>query len=211
MFNKTIKKSIILILCLFFEVFAQYGSAANYDARSMGMANTYTAISRGINSIGINPANLMYNENGSFEFSTILPLPTISVGSGTDFLSIEDFNYYFGGVNGESRYLNAQDKERLSNLFKNGGDVFLNVSTRIFSASMKISDEIGAIGISVNDLIGANLKVPQSLVDIPLYGNTLEQVYSFSEANVQSWWLHRIFSANYLRELLSNMLMVSIM
>ncbi|MEJ2616406.1 MAG: hypothetical protein P8Z35_15735, partial [Ignavibacteriaceae bacterium] len=141
MSKKSIFKSIVLIICLSFELFAQYGSVGSFDARSMGMAKTYTATSRGINSIGINPANLMYNDNGSFEFSTVLPLPTISVRSGSDFLSIEDFNYYFGGVNGEARYLNNQDKERVGNLFKNCGDVFLNASTRIFAASKKINDE----------------------------------------------------------------------
>ena len=203
MFKKSIYLSVFFIFVLSFEIFAQYGSVGSFDARSMGMAKTYTATSRGINSIGINPANLMYNENGNFEFSTVLPLPSISVRSGSDFLSIEDFNYYFGGVNGEARYLNDQDKERLNNLFKNGGDVFLNASTRIFSASMKINDEIGAFGFSVSDFIGANLKVPQSLVEIPLYGNTLEQVYSFSESNIKSWWL-RDYSLSYAREIPAN-------
>lgn len=200
MFMKNIYESIVLILCLSLEVFAQYGSVGSFDARSMGMAKTYTATSRGINSIGINPANLMYNDNGDFEFSTVLPLPTISIISGTDFLSIEDFNYYFGGVNGQGRYLNDQDKERLNNLFKNGGDVFINASTRIFSACWKMNDEIGAFGISVSDFVGANFTVPQSLVEIPLYGNSLEQVYSFSESNIKSWWL-RDYSLSYAREI----------
>ena len=200
MFMKSIYKLFILIFCLSLEILAQYGSVGSFDARSMGMAKTYTATSRGINSIGINPANLMYNDDGHFEFSTLLPLPTISLRSGSDFLSIEDFNYYFGGVDGEARYLNDQDKERLSNLFKNGGDVFLNASTRIFSASFKVNDEIGAFGISVSDFMGANLKVPQSLIDIPLYGNTLEHVYSFSESNIKSWWL-RDYSLSYAREI----------
>ncbi len=192
--------SIIFLFSLSFKVFAQYGSVGSFDARSMGMAKTYTAASRGINSIGINPANLMYNENGHFEFSTVLPLPSTSLISGTDFLSIEDFNYYFGGVDGESRYLNDQDKERLNNLFKDGGDVFLNATTRVFSASWKINEKVGAVGISVSDFIGGYLKIPQSLVEIPLYGNTIEQVYSFSEANVKSWWL-RNYSLSYAREL----------
>jgi hypothetical protein len=197
------KRLYILFVFLFylsFEVFAQYGSVGSFDSRSMGMAKTYTATSRGINSIGINPANLMYEENGHFEFSTILPLPTTSLRSGTDFLSIEDFNYYFGGVNGESRYLNDQDKDRLNNLFKNGGDVFLNVAIRVFSASWKINDKIGAIGISMSDFMGGYLKVPQALIEIPLYGNTIEQKYSFSEANIKSWWL-RDYSLSYAREI----------
>ncbi len=200
MIMKRIYVSLVFIFCLSLEVTAQYGSVGSFDARSMGMAKTYTATSRGINSIGINPANLMYDENSHFEFSTVLPLPTTSIRSGTDFLSIEDFNYYFGGVNGESRYLNDQNKERLNNLFKNGGAVFLNASTRIFSASWKINDKIGALGISISDFIGGNVKIPQALIEIPLYGNSLERVYSFSEANVKSWWL-RDYSLSYAREI----------
>ena len=200
MLIKSLYISFVILFCASLEVSAQYGSVGSFDSRSMGMAKTYTATSRGINAIGINPANLMYEEDGHFEFSTVLPLPTTSLRSGTDFLSIDDFNYYFGGVNGESRYLNDQDKEKLDNLFKNGGDVFMNASTRIFSASWKINDKIGAIGISMTDFAGSYLKIPHSLIEIPLYGNTIEQVYSFNDANVKSWWL-RDYSLSYAREI----------
>jgi hypothetical protein len=190
--------SIAVLVCSL-EVFPQYGSVGSFDSRSMGMAKTYTALSTGINSIGINPANLMQGEDGHFEFSTVLPLPTVSLMSGTNFLSIEDFNYYFGGVNGESRYLTDQDKQKLDNLFKDGGDFFLDASTRIFTASWKMNSKAGAVGISVTDFMGGYLKIPQAFIEIPLYGNTTQQVYSFSETNIKSWWL-RDYSLSYARE-----------
>ena len=138
MFMKRLYIIFIFLVFLSLKAFPQYGSAGSFDSRSMGLAKTYTAVSRGVNAIGINPANLIFSENGHFESSTFYLFQLAFLRSGTNFLSIEDFNYFFGGVNGESRHLDDNDKARLDNLFKDGGDVFMDASTRIFSAVWKI-------------------------------------------------------------------------
>jgi hypothetical protein len=115
---KNLKIYLTLLVLLFsIPVYAQYGSVGVKDARSMGLGKTHNATSSGIFSVGINPANLSYESQNLFEIATVLPLPTISLRTGTDFISFNEFNYYFGGVNGEPRYLTDEDKEKLNSLF----------------------------------------------------------------------------------------------
>ena len=109
--------AIFLIGVVSSTAFPQFGSSGTIDARSMGLAKTYNSTSMGIYSIGINPANLSIMDEGSVEFSTIIPLPFISFHSGTDFLSMNQLNYYFGGVDGKARVLTENDKQDFNELF----------------------------------------------------------------------------------------------
>src|ERR1035441_1541765 len=95
--------SIIILLGLSLHTFAQYGSAGSIDARSMSLGKTYNANTSGIYSIGINPANMMFSPDSHFEFATVLPLPAISMKAGDNFMSFNDFNYFFGGRSEERR------------------------------------------------------------------------------------------------------------
>ncbi len=189
----------IIFLSFSLTVFAQYGSSGTVEARSMGMAKTYNAISQGILAIGINPANLMLNED-NIEFSTVLPLPSLSVKTGTDFLSINDFNYYFGGENGKARLLTEIDKQNFNNLFENGGMIFGNASTNIFSFKLQPSAAIGAFAFSISDFAGGKVNIPQALADFALTGNPIDKVYNLDDANVKFWWI-RNYSLSYARNI----------
>src|ERR1035437_1186051 len=123
---KNIFLTLALILSLSCYTFAQFGSVGIVDAKSMSLGKTYNANTDGIYSIGINPANMMFSPSAHFEFSTVLPLPALSMKVGTNFMSFNDFNYFFGGVNGNSRYLTSADKQKLFGLFSNSGKVFMN-------------------------------------------------------------------------------------
>src|SRR4030066_227524 len=165
--------SIIILLAIVFSsrVFPQFGSSGTVDARSTGLAKTYNSTSMGIYSIGINPANLSSMDEGSVEFSTIIPLPLISFHSGTDFLSMNQLNYYFGGVDGKSRVLTESDKQNFNDLFSNGGSVFANFSTSLFSFAMKPSIEAGTFSLSIIDFAGGNFTIPHAIVDLGLNTN----------------------------------------
>ncbi len=180
------------------STYAQYGSAGSVDARAMGLAKTYNATSNGVYSIGINPSNLMFKADHTIDFSTVLPLPTLSIKGGTDFMSLDDLNYFFGGVNGQGRYLSQADKDRLNSLFDNGGLVFANVSLNLLSVSYKVNDEVGAFGFSINDQVEGQFIFPRALADLGLSGNTAGKTYDFSDANANAWWL-RDYSLTYAR------------
>lgn len=179
--------------------FSQYGSSGTVDARSIGLAKTYNSTSMGIYSIGINPANLSIMDEGSVEFSTIIPLPFISIHSGTDFLSMEKLKYYFGGVDGKARVLTEDDKQNFNDLFSDGGAVFANFSTTLFSFALKPSIEAGTFALSISDFVGGNFTIPQAIVDLGLNGNQLGKKYDFNDEKFKSWWI-RNYGISYSRE-----------
>ncbi|MCL5028028.1 MAG: DUF5723 family protein [Bacteroidetes bacterium] len=195
---KNIKIIISFILLASISAFAQFGSTGALDARSMSMAKTSNAISQGVFSIGINPSNLL-NSSDVVNFSTVLPIPNISVRAGTNFISINDINYFFGGVNGSSRVLTDDDKQRLNSLFSNGGLVLGNVSLNLFSFGLKLDPSIGAFGLSINDVVESNVTIPSELSQFALSGNPAGSNYNFDDTKFNAWWI-RDYSLSYARE-----------
>jgi len=186
-----------LILIISFSVlnYAQFGTSSGVDARSMGMAKTYNATSEGVYSIGINPANLMFMKH-SVEISTVLPLPFLTLRSGTNFVSIDDINYFFGRVNGKPRYLSNSDKKRFEDLFKNGGFVLANLGMNLFSLSINTGKNIGAFAFSINDVVSARFDFPKALIEIALTGNPIGKEYNLNDAKAKAWWI-RDYSFSY--------------
>lgn len=197
--SKNLLSVILLTIVFSSKAFPQFGSSGTTDARSMGLAKTYNSTSMGIYSIGINPANLSIMDEGSVEFSTIIPLPFISIHSGTDFLSMEKINYYFGGVDGKARVLTENDKQNFNDLFSDGGSVFANFSTTLFSFALKPSIEAGTFALSISDFVGGNFTIPQAIVDLGLNGNQTEKKYDFNDEKFKSWWI-RNYGISYSRE-----------
>jgi hypothetical protein len=202
-------KNISGFKCLFFililtlasnsNLFPQFGSSGTVDARSIGLSKTYNSTSMGIYSIGINPANLSFMDEGSVEFSTLIPLPFISFHSGTDFLSMDQLNYYFGGIDGKARVLTENDKRNFNDLFSNGGAVFANFSTTLLSFALKPSTDAGAFAFSIIDFAGGNVTIPQAIVDLGLNGNQSRKKYDFNDEKFKSWWI-RNYAISYSHE-----------
>ncbi len=180
-------------------VICQYGSVGAADARSSGLAKTYNAINSGVLAIGINPANLINSKTGSINFSTWIPFPSISARTGTNFMTLADFNYYFGGVNGKSRILNSEDKTELNDLLKNGGLIFGNASSRLFSFTYN-NKYAGVFGFSITDFLGTSLKFPKSIVDLAFNGNEIGKTYDLDQVDVKGWWI-RDYSLSYAHSL----------
>jgi hypothetical protein len=165
----------------------------------MSLGKTSNAISQGVYSIGINPANLL-NTTESVDFSTVLPLPHISITAGTNIISINDINYYFGKVNGQAKVLSDNDKQNLNSLFNGGGLVFGNASFTLFSLSFRLKPSIGAFAFSINDFIEGDVTVPQALSTLLLNGNPQNSTYNFDDTKFNSWWI-RNYSLSYAREI----------
>jgi len=199
-------KTFLLNILLAVTIFAQAGgSVGTSDARSVGMAKTYTAASRGIFSIGHNPANLMFSDDNHFEMTTVFPLPNLRLRTGTDFLTIEDYNYFFGGVEQpdgsvDGRELTIADKDRLKSLFNDGGFFVADFSTSVLSVSYKASDAVGAFALGVEDIVSFKLNFPEQFIHLALDGNTAGKIYNFNDADMKGWWL-RNYSLSYARDL----------
>jgi len=194
-----IKYVLLFSFIISVEGLAQYGSIGSVDARSMGLAKTYTAVTKGVHSIGLNPANLIMEDTIKFQIATVLPLPTLSAIGGSDVLSLNDINYFFGGSNGKSRYLNETDKQRLNNVFNNGGFLFTNASAQILSIGFIPDKKIGAFGFSISDYSGGKVGVPSALIDLVLNGNPVDKVFDLSETQAHFWWI-RNYSISFARK-----------
>jgi hypothetical protein len=195
---KRILLIIILMLFLVQTADAQFGSSGVFDAKSTGLAGTHNTTAKGSYAFGINPANIISEFRGDLLF--ILPVPQVNLRSTTSFLNMNDLNYYFTEVNGDSRYLTSGDVDRLYNLFDNGGEGSFGASVNLLSFTFNLPDRGGAVGLSINDVAAGEFNIPQSAVDIPLKGNLINKIYSFDEARFKTWWI-RNYSLTYAREL----------
>lgn len=197
---KTIIRTIAVLFLASISIHAQLGTEGTFDARNYGMAKTANSVSRGVFSIGINPANLISFPSQKLEFSTVLPIPSISMKAGTNFISIDEINYFFGGVNGQGRYLNESDKQRMMDLFSDGGVVGMNASLNLLMVSYMVSPEFGTLAFSINDVGAVRCNIPKALPEMALYGNPAGKVFNFSEFDLKSWYL-RSYAISYARRI----------
>ncbi|MCX7874967.1 MAG: DUF5723 family protein [Melioribacteraceae bacterium] len=172
------------------------GSQGSTDARSMSMGKSF-ASSFGLMSIGKNPANLYQDTSSVTEFILPLPVPNVSLSVGSNFITIDDYNYYFGtkviGDDGKNygRELTETDKKNLKEIFKDGGSVYSDISFQLIGVKIQPSKSFGAIGFSITDRFSSTLTLPKSLIDLGLDGNLPNQVYNFSDTKFKAWWLRK--------------------
>lgn len=179
------------------------GSYGFTDARSLSLANTYTARSLGVDALGINPANLALQDLTRFSLKTVIPLPTIGFNFSAP-ISMERINYFFGGVDDGSgkkvgRYLNEADKSELGDLLSNG-EFITNFAITPLAFTININKNVGAFGFAVTDRLGTNERLSRAFLDLAFSGLTSGNIYSFSDLVVKSsYW--RDFSLSYARSI----------
>lgn len=201
---KTIK-NIVLLLFATTVLYAQGGGSSGLaDARSTAMGKTYTASSRGVFTFGINPANLVMPAEKDFEISIGFPLPNFNFGIGNDFMTMDNFNYFFGGVqeNGQTvgRLLTDQDKEDFLNLFSDGSEIKTGFNLNLISLSYNAGKEIGAFGFAIQDRFGFSMAIPVGLFEFGLYGNEVGKKYEFNDLNLKASYT-RSFNFSYARDI----------
>ncbi|MEW6652250.1 MAG: DUF5723 family protein [Bacteroidota bacterium] len=205
------KKAILVTASLIITIsnfaFAQgVGSNGVTDARTMGMAKTFTTSSFGIYSVGKNPANLFQDSAKNVELILPIPLPNISGAIGSNFISLDDYDYYFGtkvtNADGSSsgRLLTEQDKARLKGLFAEGGTVTSDIHIQLVSLSIQPSKNFGAVAFTISDRISGIMTLPKSLIDLGIDGNMPNKVYNFNDTEFKASWLRK-YSFSYARDL----------
>ncbi len=198
---KIIKTVIFFFLIQGFLFAQSVGSYFATDARTAALAKSHTVSSRGIYSMWVNPANLSFPEEYAVEFTTVFPLPSFNFSVGNDFLSLNDYKYFFTGETNQfgdivGKYLNSKEKEKFKALFENGTGIASNFSTVLFALSVNAGQDLGAIGFSVNEVVGVHASLPLDLIDLGLYGNTINKKYDLSGADFRAWYL-REYSFSY--------------
>ncbi|MCW8850811.1 MAG: DUF5723 family protein, partial [Melioribacteraceae bacterium] len=184
-----------------------FGSSGDLDARNIALGGTNATSARGVYAIGVNPANLVIEQNHKIEISSLLPLPTINVSAGNDFITLNDYQYFFSGVEGENgeisgKYLNNNEKNKFLNLFDQGSMINSNFGTNLLSFSVYPSKEIGAFGFAIHDWTSAQVNLPKQVFELLLYGNEPNKVFDLDDLDVKAWYL-RNYSLTYSKDLSS--------
>jgi hypothetical protein len=173
---------------------AQGGNRSNIVG--LGMARTSTVSSRGVDAIGINPANLAAPESPGFSL-TALPF---GVRLGTDFLDYGLYRQYLTGVSTDSGtvgyYLTDQDKEKILSGFSSGvGRINGDMDMKLVSVSFYGSG-FGGLGLGISERIGAKGALSRDYLRFLFYGNSSGETFTFTNTEVRAWWL-REYSLSY--------------
>ena len=166
------------------------------NIRGVGMARTFVAASRGLDAVGINPANLPSADEGTVSIG-LMPL---GLHVGTDFLNYGLYNEYFTGVESgdgrEPRYLTDADKRKILASFpEETGRASAHLEVRPIGISVQLWD-LGRVAFTLTDYVTVNAMVPRDYAEFMLYGNTPGSVYEFGETSAYASWL-REYALSY--------------
>ncbi len=168
--------------------------------RGIGMARTVNGVSRGIDALGVNPANLALPDRGR---GTMAFLP-FGVQISSDLIPYEIYQEYFTGVpladgSRGARHLTDTDKRRIISEMKSGlGSTRMDFELMLFGMAARIGTSTGA-GFSVKDYIGAEIVLPSDYFQFYFFGlDSSGAHYSFDGTSVSGrWWREYNFSVGF--------------
>ena len=202
------KMHIALLAVLALSVFLVNTTLAGNDRvspRIVGMGRTFTAVSRGLDAIGLNPANLALSDRGNTLTFQFAPL---GFAVGSDFLNYKVYNDFFTGVDGldtngnkirVGKRLTEQDKQDILALFPGG---IANTQANVDVTWFGLSFQKGRVGValSVTERVAANLDLPEGYLKMILNGFPIEgKSYSLDNTSVTASWMREYnLSGGYL-------------
>jgi hypothetical protein len=149
----------------------------------MGMARTSVVASRGLDAIGVNPANLGRHSNEVIAM-TILPVGAFLE---SDFLTYDLYTKYL--KNGRSlQDLPTDDKQTILNGFQNPiGESMAEVAVRLFGVTVRV-DPDAAFAFNIDyGLIGA-ASIPRDYLRLLLNGNIPGSEFDVSQLAFKAYW-----------------------
>ncbi|HLP16827.1 MAG TPA: DUF5723 family protein [Bacteroidota bacterium] len=191
------KQFVIAAVLLVAGTTAAVAQSDGYSARTIGMARTFTASSRGFDALGLNPANLAFSDPSTTVSFTLVP--PVGVRLSSDFFSLDLYNTYFTGedsldANGKptgtriGKKLTQADKDAILGRMENGlSHTDLNVNAMLFG--LVVNAGSFGIGVSVSDHVGLSLTVPDTYLKFAFNGiDTAGSQYNFGQTAVRSLW-----------------------
>jgi hypothetical protein len=185
------------------------------SGRTIGMSRAFTASSRGLDALGLNPANLALDDRGSTVTFEFVPF---GFRAGSDFINYQIYQDYFTGqdsldVNGQpavdqngktvrvAKDLSQSDKDAILELFPGGiAHTQFNFDVTEFGFTVQ-SATIGGIGFSVSERVGVNLDIPEGYLKMLLQAfPETGATYNLDNTSVTASWL-REFNLSYARVL----------
>jgi hypothetical protein len=195
----------IFLWCAIISVpFVSARAGERTTVRGVGMGRTFVAASRGIDAIGINPANLAVPDRSPFSL-VLLPF---TYRLSTELFSYDIYKDFFTGIpdtNGdgkrEPKLLTGEDKERILSLLPEGkGTTRMDVEVMALGLSYQNS-VVGGIGLSVSDHMGIRLDLAKEFFRLFLNGFPEGgSMYDFTGTSFSAWWW-REYNFSYARRL----------
>jgi hypothetical protein len=190
-------KHFIIAAVLLVAAASAFAQNDGYSPRTIGMARTFSASSRGFDALGLNPANLAFSEPSTSVTFTIVP--PVGVRFTSDFFTLDLINNYFTAVdsldakgnptgNKIARQWTKADEAAIIGRMSDGlSHTKVNVNAMLFGAVINAGSF--GIGVSVTDHIGATIELPDDYLKLMFYGLEPEgSKYDFSKTAVRSLW-----------------------
>ncbi len=158
------------------------------NVRGLGMARSSVAASRGLDAVGINPANLALDDDATVTLS-LLPL---GIGVGSDFLTYGLYNRFFTGVDSPTgrvaRDLSESDKQQLLDAFPGGtGRIDASGEVRPIGLAIRFG-HFATFALTATERIAGTAVIPASYARFLLEGVTPGSSYDFSGARGAAAW-----------------------
>jgi len=177
--------TIISIIINYNIILAQINSSS---ARSLAMGNSNVSISRGIDAINSNPANLAFFNKKKWELSFIPRVAFELTNSSFDFGTYK--NYFTADENGNPKYLdNIQKMDFLSLIEQTKpNEIYTSATVDIFNITANYQKISSGFALSVRDRIFSNIDISRDVFDLALFGNELNRKYDFSSTAGTGYW-----------------------
>jgi hypothetical protein len=166
------------------------------NIQGMGMARTFVAHSRGLDAVGINPANLAAEDGGR----VTLGLMPVGIHVGSDFLTYGLYTKYFTGEESStgrvSKHLTNQDKQDILATFPDGvGRISAHLEARPIGLSVRIGEH-SRVALTMTEYVTVNAMVPHDYMEFMFYGNTPGSTYEFGQTSAYASWM-REYALSY--------------
>ncbi len=160
------------------------------DTRGVGMARSSVAGSRGVNALGINPANIALEDRLPFTLSIM----NFGFKAGSDLISYDIYKDYFTGVPDSTgtrvaKFLTPADKDRLISLIPEAGSTQFALDVSEFAVDYR-TERFGGIAFGMTEHIGARFDLPREYFKFLLIGTdtSTTTTYNFQGTDVSAWW-----------------------
>lgn len=164
------KKKIIILMILLFS--ANFLFALNiYNPKSLALGDAFLTHAQGFQSLEWNPANLgmkpdLWNIN-------LIHLDTRIKNNS---ISISTYNSTVGD------YLDVDEKQKLLNGIPDSG---MHLFSAVHLNSPLLSLSYGKFAFAISEQSYVNLNLPKDMVDLLLFGNSVNEEFDFSDGDVK--------------------------
>ncbi|MHB2156116.1 DUF5723 family protein [Calditrichota bacterium GD2] len=163
-------KKILIILALASALFAQ-----GFDGIALGFGDNYSALSRGVNAINYNPANVTLPRGNAFELNVF----GINASIYNNSFSFHTYNNFFVTDEPENRWSDSDKKDFLSLIPDDG----LKFNSHLVGNALGLAFNNFALAAQPIVMGEINTFEDKSMLEIALFGDTFSRDYERSYDN----------------------------